>query len=285
MRSVVRLLGGLAAAALLLAAAAVTVASVVWSRGTEDLRSRLRELEIAGLGVGSRADPTLPPPVARFLARSLPDGDVRIRFAEVTHEGSFQMGEGEEGWRPFRSTQFFRAYPPGFVWDARIGMAPLVSVRVRDGYVGGTGVMKGAVAALVTVVDAAPTPELAQGSLYRYLAEAAWFPTRLLPGAGLSWRAEDDSTAWATLEDRGHAVTLRFRFSPEGDITEVLAPDRAREVDGAYVPAPWVGRFDEHADLHGFRIPLSGQVSWVVADVEVPYWRGRVVEARYEIGG
>lgn len=284
MKRVLRFVAGLAAAALVLAAVAVALASVAWNQGTEDVRAQLRESEIGALGVSSPADPSVPAPVARYLARAVPDPGARIRFAEVVHEGTFQMGEGDEGWRPFRSVQLFRAYPPGFVWDASIGMAPLLTVRVRDGYVGGAGTMKGAVAALITMVDAPSTPELAEGALYRYLAEAAWFPTRLLPGAGLTWAAEDDSTAWATLEDRGNTVTLRFRFSPEGDITGVMAPDRLREEDGAYTPAPWVGRFHEHATVEGFRVPVSGEVSWVMDGVEVPYWRGRVVEARYEIG-
>ena len=41
--------------------------------------------------------------------------------------------------------------------------------------------MHGAVLGLVTVVDMADTPELARGELMRFFAEAAWYPTALLP--------------------------------------------------------------------------------------------------------
>lgn len=272
-----------AAAVLILAAAAAGGASMLWARATASMVADLRDGEASAPESGDVDGAPLPEPVARFLARSVGEGAGTIRFAQVLHEGTFQMGEGEGGWRPFRSTQLFRSHPPGFVWDARIRMAPVLDVRVRDGYAGGMAVMKGAVAALVSVVDASGTPELAQGSLFRYLAEAAWFPTRLLPGAGLEWLAEDDSTAWATLTDQGTRVTLRVRFSAEGDVTEVYAPDRLREEGDAYVPTPWVGRFHGHEVVDGFRIPMHGEVAWIVDGVEVPYWRGRVVEVRYQV--
>jgi len=49
--------------------------------------------------------------------------------------------------------------------------------------------------AVLTVADARGTPEMARGELMRFLAEATWYPTRLLPGNGMSWDAIDDSTA------------------------------------------------------------------------------------------
>jgi hypothetical protein len=202
-------------------------------------------------------------------------------MATLRQEGTFQMGEGEAGWRPFHATQHVRAYPPGFLWDASIGMMPLIPVRVRDGYLGGAGMMKGAVAALVTVVEAEPTRELAEGSLYRYLAEAVWVPSRLLPGEGLTWEAVDDTTAEATLRDGDVEVSVRFGFDASGDIVSMVVPERGREVDGIYVPTPWKGRLWDHQDVDGYRIPLQGEVAWVVDGVEVPYWRGRMAAVAY----
>jgi hypothetical protein len=191
------------------------------------------------------------------------------------------MGKGEAGWKPFHATQHVRAYPPGFLWDANIGMMPMVPVRVRDGYFDGAGMMKGVVACLVTVAEGAPTRELAQGSLYRYLAEAVWMPSRLLPGEGLSWKAVDDATAEATLRDGDLEVSVRFGFDASGDIVSMLVPERGREVGGTYVPTPWKGRLFDHQDVGGYRIPLRGEVAWVVDGVEVPYWRGRMASVTY----
>jgi hypothetical protein len=95
-------------------------------------------------------------------------------------------------------------------------MAPGLSVMVRDGFVDGTGTMVASVMGLFNVVSAEGTPELAAGALHRYLAEAAWCPTSLLPSQGVKWNSIDDSTACATLSAAGTTVSLDFRFSDDG---------------------------------------------------------------------
>jgi len=278
---VLTVVAAVAAMLVVLAVVTVLVATVLWDRATERSRRDLEAGARAPEGLAPPDSTTAPPVVLRYLTRSVPAGRAPARMATFVQEGTFQMREGETGWRPFRATQHVRAYPPGFLWDATISMAPLVPVRVRDGYAGGSGMMKGAVASLIVMVEGEPTRELAQGALYRYLAEAAWMPSRLLPGEGLTWSAVDDSAAEATLTDGDVQVSVRFRFDATGDLTSIFVPDRPAEVDGAYVPRPWVGRFWDHQEVDGHRIPLQGEVSWVVEGKEVPYWRGRIVSARY----
>jgi uncharacterized protein DUF6920 len=170
---------GLALAAV--AAAGVIMATAIgsraWRRATEALELALTE----------GADPCyaldeIPGPLARYLTRAVPRAAAQIRVARLTQRGFFQMGEGPDGWRPFTATEVFRVADPGFYWDAKIEMAPLLSVRVRDSYVSGQAVMLGKILGLVTVVDAAGDPGLQRGAMSRYLAEAVWFPTRLASG-------------------------------------------------------------------------------------------------------
>jgi hypothetical protein len=88
---------------------------------------------------------------------------------------------------------------PRFRLDARIAMMPGVPVRVHDAYIAGRGTLHAAVFGLVSVVNVRDTTEL--GELMRFLAEAAWYPTSLLPSQGVRWEAADDHSARATLED------------------------------------------------------------------------------------
>ncbi|HSW31310.1 MAG TPA: DUF6544 family protein [Longimicrobiales bacterium] len=272
-----------AAAATLVVVAVVTVlvATALWNRTTERVKAELEIGSRAPEGLTGLDTASTPPMVARYLSRALPAGVEPVGMATLVQEGTFQMGKGDAGWKPFHATQHVRAYPPGFLWDASIGMMPLIPVRVRDGYLDGAGMMKGAVACLITVVEAAPTRELAEGSLYRYLAEAVWMPSRLLPGDGLSWDVVDDSTARATLRDGDVEVSVLFGFDAAGDIVSMLVPERGREVDGEHVPTPWKGRVWDHQVVGGYRVPLQGEVAWVVDGVEVPYWRGRITSATY----
>lgn len=73
----------------------------------------------------------------------------------------------------------------GFVWDARVRIAPLLHIHVRDAYADGEG--NGAVSLLsaITVAEKRGGTTLNAGELYRYLAEGVWYPTALLPPAGV----------------------------------------------------------------------------------------------------
>lgn len=143
--------------------------------------------------------------------------------------------------------------------------------------------MQAKVAAAITMMDQHGRVELSRGALQRYLAEAVWFPTALLPREGLKWTAVDDSTALATLTDSGITVSLQFRFDSRGDVVGVYAPDRPRAVHGTYQATPWAGRFRNHAVRNGVRIPLEGEVEWIMPAGPLPYWRGRMVSIEYDL--
>jgi hypothetical protein len=267
------------AVALGVVVAAFGMAGVAWSRASARVR---RDLLGGSVPPARAATDSRPPPVARYLARSVPADSDLVGVAVFEQEGEFRTGEGDEGWRPFTAEQTVRAYPPAFLWDARISMAPFTTVRVRDQYRDGRGGMTAKIGGLITVMDAPPSPELARAALERYLAEAPWVPTRLLPGNGLTWSPVDDSTAVARLTDGGITVSATMSFDVDGDIVQVFVPDRGREVDGLFVPTPWVGRFRDHGTVAGgFRIPRQGEVAWVIDGERVPYWRGRVTSVGY----
>jgi hypothetical protein len=179
--------------------------------------------------------------------------------------------------------QHVSAYPPGFVWDASIRMGAF-PVRVRDGYLGGEGSVYAAVAALVPVADQRGTPELAAGALMRYLAEAPWLPTVLLPSDALTWAAVDDGTARATLIDGDVSVSLDFHFGPGGEIVRISG-DRYRDVDGRGVLTPFEGLHGRYERRGGMMIPTEGEVAWLMPEGRHAYWRGRIASVRYAFEG
>src|SRR5262249_23757304 len=185
----------------------------------------------------------VPPPVARFLSRSLAEEQPLIEAIKVEQTGEFRLGEA---WRPFHATQRFTVEPPGFVWDARIAMMPLVPVLVRDSYVAGSGAMRGEIGGVYPVVNQSERRELDAGALQRFLAETVWFPTALLPRDNLKWDPIDDHRARATLTDGHTTVSLEFRFNDANEVTEIFAPDRYAENRGRYQPKPWIVRCSQH---------------------------------------
>jgi hypothetical protein len=265
--------------------AAVAIGNLVWKRRTaRAVRQLVPERTEPSVGVFSRAQLAgLPDPVVRYFEHVLKPGQRMIRGARIEHAGKFRGGL-DEPWSPFTSVQHFSARPPGFVWDASIQLAPLLTVKVRDSYVGGTGGMQGKIAALIPVVDQSGGATLNAGALHRLLAEMVWMPTALLPGHGVTWSPVDASTARATLTDAGTSVWLDFQFNAAGEVVRVSTPGRFRDVEGVGVPTPWAGTFSNYEEIDGLRVPREGEVEWTLPEGRLSYWRGKVTRCQYEFG-
>ena len=249
------------------------------------MRDRLLGHARGGPGVYTHAElRDLPAPVVRYFKHVLPEGRRHIARARISWEGSFNMGApGADKWVPCTAVQDFVPQAPGMVWDARMTMAPGLRVRVRDALVEGNGSMRGAVMGLVTVVDKAGTPEMTRASLQRYLAEATWFPTALLPRHGVQWTAIDDSRALATLCAGGVSASVEFRFDAGGRPTAIYGPARLYD-DGKSPPSmhPWQGRNLTFATHEGVLVPDHAIVEWMLPGGPYAYWKGHPVTISYE---
>jgi hypothetical protein len=118
--------------------------------------------------------------------------------------------------------------------------------------------------------------------LMRFFAEAAWYPTALLPSQGVTWGGIDDSSARATLKDGEMALTVLFRFTENGLIESVHAEARGRTVAGEVIPTPWEGRWSNYELRDGMRIPRGGEAVWLLPEGPKPYWRGCITTITYE---
>ena len=256
-----------------------------WRAGTGELRARIaaaREAVAPATYDPGRELGGLPAPVRRFFEAALRPGQPMIAAAHIPHEGTFNLGESRPSWKPFTSTEVVSIRRPGFDWDGKIAMAPGVSARVHDAYVAGEGILEARLLGLVKLVELRGTADLARGELMRYLAEAMWYPTALLPSQGVSWEPIDDSSARATLADGSTVVSLDFHFSADGLIESTRAAARPRTVGGTVVATPWGGRGWRYERREGMRIPMAGEVAWLLPEGAYPYWRGRITGLRYE---
>ena len=123
---------------------------------------------------------------------------------------------------------------------------------------------------------------VAQGELMRFVAEASWYPTALLPSQGVRWQAVDETSAKATLSDGPITLTLLFRFGADGTIASIRAEARGRTVQGQVIPTPWEGVWSRYAERDGLRVPLAGEVAWLTPEGRKPYWRGTITALTYE---
>lgn len=255
-----------------------------WSAQTRELRARLdaarepvrpRDIDYGELE-------GLPAPVRRYFRAVLEEGRPMVVGARARHTGTFDMGRSTDRWRSFTSDQEVLTRRPGFDWNGRVAMMPGLPVLVHDAYVAGEGMLRASVLGLFTVADMRGTKDVAKGELMRFLAEAPWYPTALLPSQGVRWEAAGDRSACATLEEGDHAIGMLFTFDERGLIETVEAEARGRMAGCEVVPTPWRGRFWNYQERGGMLVPLDGEVAWILPEREKPYWRGHIVEISYE---
>jgi hypothetical protein len=265
-------------------AIALVYGSGRWRSATREMHAKLeaarRPIGVKTYGLNELNG--LPAPVQRYFRAALKDGQPIVLAVSVEHTGTFNMSETGEQWRPFTSTQRVITRGPGFDWEARVAMMPGLTVRVHDAYIAGEGILHASLFGLVSLVNLRGTPEVAQGELMRFFAEAAWYPTALLPSQGVQWEPVDDASAKATLKDNETTLTMLFRFNENDLIESVRAEARGRTVAGAVIPTPWEGRWSNYELHDGMLIPVEGEVAWILPEGPKPYWRGRITKISYE---
>ena len=171
---------------------------------------------------------------------------------------------------------------PGFDWDARVTLFPGVAAYIHDAYISGSGLLKVAIFGLIPVADLPATADLSRGELLRYLAEAAWYPTALLPSQGVVWKSVDAQSAIATLTDGDITLSMRFGFGANGLIDTGRAESRGRLVGSTMTYLPWQGRFWNYTQKSGMLVPLEAEVAWVLPEGPRPYYRSLMSTVNYD---
>ncbi len=221
-------------------------------------------------------------PVQRYFRAVLKDGQPIINAVTVDIAGTFNMSPTGEQWKPFTSRQRVITGRPGFLWDAKISMLPGVRALVVDSYIVGKGLLQATVQGLFTVADVQGDGEIARGEFMRWFAEAAWYPTALLPSQGVRWEAVDDHSANATVVDGPISLTLLFRFNDAGLIGSFRTESRGGMVGDKMVMAPWEGIWSNYQTRDGMQVPFTGEVAWMRPDGRKPYFIGTVTALAFE---
>ena len=270
-----------------IAASGISIAAIGSWRWNKNARVMLTVLEAARSRMSSapydrREIEGLPLPVQRYFRAVLKEGQAMVSAVALTQSGTFNMNEAISSWKPFTASQRVTTNRPGFIWDARIAMFPAIHVYVHDAYIAGEGMLHASLLGMYSLADTKGGRDAALGELMRYLPEAAWYPTALLPRNGIVWEAIDDSAARATISDGDWHVTMTFWFNSDGLIDTVHSNGRSRLVGNQVETMPWQGRFRNYEERNGMKIPLYGEVEWLTPEGPKPYFRGTLTSISFE---
>lgn len=241
-------------------------------------------------GVASNADDVylnsiseLPPPVSRYFKHVLANDQKLIKILRMHQSGLLRTSTKTDAWYSFSADQVVVPPAIGFVWNAKVEMPMATSVRILDSYNAGIGAGRVSLLSAITVASDSAEAELNSAALHRYLAEAVWYPTALLPQSGVVWTpATNNHSAVATLTDSGVTVSLEFRFNDDDEVIAIYSPGRFARLDGGYKKMPWEGHFRNYQIRSGMRIPMYGEVGWYEDGKLQLVWKGDVIDLEYQ---
>ena len=269
---------------LVVVVALVLVGDARWATATQAQMALLEAARVSAPAgrYDAREIESLPAPVRRYFRAVLKDGQPMIATATFELAGTINMSATGENWKSFTSMQRAVTHRPGFLWNGRVAMLPGLAAHVNDSYIAGTGRLHAAMLGLFTVAGVQGGGEIARGEMMRYFAEAAWYPTALLPRQGVRWVSVDDHSAKATLVDGPISLTLLFRFDDAGLITSVHADARGAGVGKDMVMLPWECSASNYQLRDGMMVPTRGGAAWMRPEGRKPYFIGNLTSLVYE---
>jgi hypothetical protein len=224
----------------------------------------------------------LPEPVLRYLNQALPPPVRGLRLVRYRQQGTLRADPGRERWMRFAASQVIGPRTTEFLWTARVEIAPFLHLRVTDAFLAGYGSGQVALLSAVPLASASGNHAMNSGSLHRFLAEAVWCPSALLPSPQLAWTPIDGSRAVATLAKGATTVSLEFRFNAADEVEGIYTPARWGSFGGRYQQVAWEGKFRRYARRYGVLVPSEGEVGWYSDARWRSVWRGTVVSAYME---
>lgn len=221
----------------------------------------------------------LPAPVQRYFRYALKEGQKHVSRVSISLKGTFKMKESDQ-WIPFEAKQYSETRKPAYVWHATLRPLPYLWTEARDLLYQGRG---SSVNRLYSAVELSYDfgREADLSALARYISEAPWYPTALLPSEYVSWQAVGSGSAKAVFRYNGYIVSVIFTVNELGEIIKAETGDRYRKVRGQREQIPWAAHYMKYQEIGGMKIPLEVETAWVFKDRSFVYARSSVGDVSY----
>ncbi len=184
-----------------------------------------------------------------------------------------------QNWLPAKAEQFFRLDEPAFIWKVKVRMFPFFYFSGRDILSKGKGNMLIKLLSLIPIVNA-KGKEIDKGTMQRYLAEMVWFPTAAL-NSNIDWKQLDEYSALAQMKIEGQIVEGNFYFDEFGR-PKRFQTKRYRKNNKKYELCDWQIDITEFGEFEGYTIPVTGEVTWKLAESDFTWFKFEIVSAFYE---
>jgi hypothetical protein len=262
----------------------LSLLSAVWSR--HKVRSAIKRLrkrehgKTGGKEFHAGAISSLPPIVQKYFTNTLQEGQRYIDFIQMSQEADFRT-QIDGDWSHLSANVWYGAFEPGMVWKARFGTSLLPFKTASLEFIHGKG--HGLVRLLGTITLLEPHGYEADITLLsRYLMEAVWFPTVLLPNRHIEWSPVSELSAKAEIHFEGLRASAIFTFTPDGQIENIVTHDKFRDFKGSFEKEQFTLHCKNFKQFQNITIPTEVEFVWNLPSKDFSYGKFRVADIRYE---
>lgn len=221
----------------------------------------------------------LPDPVKRYFRFTIKEGTPLHQVAEIAMRGKFGLGDKTTPkYLPMTATQILAA-PEGFIWKMS-GGSGLMRVSGSDSALWTRFWLAG----ITPVARTGGTTDHQRSAFARCVAEAIfWTPAAVLPGPGIQWAAENDTTARLTLERGNLRQSVSITLNEDGQPTRVTMQRWSNaNTDRQYRDQPFGGDLSAFRDFHGFMLPTHVEAGNLIGTKDYfPFFIADVTDLRF----
>jgi hypothetical protein len=193
----------------------------------------------------------LPLPVQNYFGHVLIDNQKYISYARLRHHGRFKTTVGGK-WAAIHGEEYFTISEPGFIWKGKLNYMTAI-----DSYVNGKGNLAVYLCRFIRVING-KGKRFSQGELLRWLGEAVWFPTALLPNNNLHWELIDQHHAKLIYQHNNLQVYYIVTFNDAHEIVQL----ETRRYMGNKGLETWIGKVSNYKLRNNMLIPQTIQGVW-----------------------
>jgi hypothetical protein len=195
-------------------------------------------------------------PIRRYLSHAISDGAALANGVRMAMSGHIKVGL----WLPFTAEQTVDGR--SFAWRARVGWGALTPLRVTDRYADAAGSTEGRLLGRFTLFHAEDVNTARSAATRAAIESVVFAPPSVLPGRGVTWRAETDNVIVARFELPPEHPEIRLCIDEHGAIRTVSALRWGNAGEKTFQYIPFGG--DVHAERRfgDLLLPSSLSVGW-----------------------
>ncbi len=195
-------------------------------------------------------------PVRRYFTHAIRDGAPLPNGVRMVMSGRIKVGL----WLPFTAEQTVDGR--SFTWRARVGRGRLTPLRVTDQYADAAGSTEGRVLGRVALFHAHDANTARSAATRAAIESVVFAPASVLPGRGVTWRAETDNVIVARFDLPPEQPEVRLRIDDQGAIRTVSALRWGNAGEKTFRYIPFGGEVHAERRFGDVVLPSTLTVGW-----------------------